>query len=524
MRLADIEETLSARFSNGFSKLSDLPYPNLLKDSVKASQRIIQAIQNKEKITIIGDYDVDGVTSSAITHLFFKEIGVDVEIIIPNRFSDGYGITPQLLNRVDADLVITVDNGIHSFQSAEILKKRKTDLIITDHHQPSDKLPDAFAIVNPKQIDCEYPYKDICGAEVIWLLLAQVKQDLKSDIDMGQFLDLLAIAIIADIMPITEFNHSLVKVGLKKFFSNNRISNKVLINNLFSQKNHITSEDVAFQISPRLNSSGRMKDAILSFNFLISDNYFEANELFDEINELNQNRKIVERDITKQVIDEIDSSKPIILYYHQNLHSGVIGIVASRIVEKFHKPAIIFALENGILKGSGRSLGNIDIFKILQNSQKLFIKWGGHKMAGGLSLELSNFDKFKNESFAFMKNYISDDFKEKNQNYGELDIQDINLDLFTTLDKFEPFGNQNKKPIFTMLNSLVKSSHRIGKDKQFQKILVEKNSIELEVLIFSDIEDFIIGDIISFSYRPVLSTFRNKKTTQAFLISILFDK
>ena len=518
MRLADIDKILSSRFSDGFSKLSDLPYPSLLKDSTKASRRIVQAIQNQEKITIIGDYDVDGVTSSAISYLFFKELGVDVEIIIPNRFSDGYGITPNLLNRVNADLVITVDNGIHAFQSAEILKKLGTDFIITDHHQPSDNLPDAFAIVNPKQNDCKYPYKDICGAQVIWLLLAEVKKELNLNIDMGKFLDLLAIAIIADIMPITEFNHSLVKAGLKRFFLNDRISNKVLINRLFSNKNNISSEDVAFQISPRLNSSGRMTDAILSFQFLVSDNYLEANQLFDEIEELNQERKSIERDLTSKVINDIDNSHPIILYFSDKLHSGVIGIVASRIVEKFHKPAFIFSLQDGILKGSGRSIGNIDIFEILQNSKELFLKWGGHKMAGGLSLKLSNFDTFQKEAFQFMKKYISTDFQGKNKSLGELDIQDLNMNLFSTLEKYEPFGNQNEKPIFQISDSLVINSQRIGKEKQFQKLLVEKNSIKLEVLIFSDIEDIQIGESFSFSYRPVISTFRNKTTIQAFLV------
>ena len=521
MRLSDIENNLASRFSNGFSKLSDLPNPNLLKDSSKASKRIVQAIQNREKITIIGDYDVDGVTSSAIAYLFFQEIGVDVEIIIPNRFSDGYGITPKLLNRVNADLVITVDNGIHSFQSAEILKKRETDFIITDHHQPSDKLPDAFAIVNPKRLDCKYPYKDICGAQVIWFLLAEVKKELKVNVDMGQFLDLLAVAIIADVMPITGFNHSLVKVGLKQFFSSNRISNKVLINQLFSQKNYITSEDVAFQISPRLNSSGRMQDAILSFQFLVSNNYLEASQLFDEIDELNQSRKLIERDLSKQVIDEVDSSQPIILYYNENLHSGVIGIVASRIVEKFKKPTFIFSLENGILKGSGRSLGNINIFEVLSNSQKLFLKWGGHKMAGGLSLNLSNFETFKNEAIQFMQKYTAIDFQEINNNLGHLDMRDLNFDLFDMLNKFEPFGNKNEKPVFYISDALVVSSYRIGKEKQFQKLMVEKNSVKLEVLIFADIEDINIEEKISFSYRPAISTFRNKTTIQAHFISIM---
>jgi len=519
MRLAEVEQKLSERFPQGFIPISEIPQPSLLKDSEKASKRIVQAIQNGERITIIGDYDVDGVTSSSITYLFFKEIGVDVEVVIPNRFKDGYGITPQLLNRVDADLVITVDNGIHGFESAEILKARGVDLIITDHHNLSDKIPDAFAIINPKQPDCLYPYKEICGAQVIWLLLGEVKKVLGSKIDMSQYLDLLAIAIISDVMPITKLNHSLVKVGLIKFIKNRRFSNQVLLDRVFDNKKSIFSDDISFQVSPRLNSSGRMENAFLSFQFLTTDNYFEAVTLFEKIDNLNKNRKDIEKEIFQRVKNSVDNSHSIILHFGENLHEGVIGIVASKIVETFQKPAFIFSLKNGVIKGSGRSIGNIDIFQILKENQQLFIKWGGHKMAGGVSMKVENFDQFQKSAFKIMEQYSKKDFQNSSVFFGELNILDLDFNLFTVLDKFEPFGSQNEKPIFKLQDVLVKQSYRIGKDKQFQKIIVEKSNKTIDVVIFPDIEDITVGETISFTYRPSINKFRNKTTVQA-----IFDK
>jgi single-stranded-DNA-specific exonuclease len=506
MRLDDVEKRLLERFPNGFPTLSDIPQPYLLKDSEKASERVARAIRNGEKITIIGDYDVDGVTSSSISYLFFREIGYEVEIIIPNRFRDGYGITPQILERVDADLIITVDNGIHAFKPAEICIERGIDLIITDHHNPSEKIPDAFAVVNPKQVDCEYPHKTICGAQVIWLLLAEVKKRLGSNIDMGQFIDLVAVAIISDVMPITDLNHSLVKAGLKKFVENRRDSNVVFLEKL--KKSHLTSEDIAFQLSPRLNSSGRMEDAITSFQFLTSSNYLEATHFFEKITSFNEERKSIEREITERVISEVDSSKPAILFYGDELHEGVIGIVASRIVEKFGKPAFIFSKSGDILKGSARSLGNIDIFHLLTQNSELFLKWGGHKMAGGLSMKIENWNRFCEGVWSEMSIYEESDFIPSSNLFGELDFKDLNPSLIETLDKFEPFGNENEKPLFFVIDALIINSYRIGSEKQFQKMVVEKDGIAKDVLVFRDFEDFIEGERISFSYRPTLSTFK----------------
>jgi single-stranded-DNA-specific exonuclease len=512
----EIEEKLQKRFDGGFKSLSDIPHPNLLKDSNIASKRIKRAILENEKIVVIGDYDVDGIVSSAIIYKFFREIDFPVEIVIPNRFSDGYGISPELLERVNADLVITVDNGIHAFRSAEILKERGTDFIITDHHNPSDKLPDALAIVNPKREDCPYPYKEICGAEVIWLLLGELKRVLGLNVDMGKFLHLIAIATIADVMPITNLNHSIVKNGLKLLSKSSEPFVQVF--RQFAKNGVFTSENIAFQISPRLNASGRMLDATLSFQFLISENLAEANELFLKIDELNSRRKEVEKEMFDEVSKNIDLSNEILMYSSKNMHEGIIGIVASRIVETFQKPTILFSEKDGIIKGSARSLGNIDMFKILKDSSHLFLKWGGHKMVGGLSLEFDNFQTFQQRANNLMKKYSKTDFENIDDTFGEIDLKNLDLNLLKMIDKFQPFGEKNRKPNFELHNVFVKEKISIGKEKNYQKLSLQNGDEIIKILVFRKSRDFEIGENISIIFEPTINEFRGKKSIEGFFI------
>lgn len=211
-----LHQLLSERFDGGFSRLSDIPAPELLKDATRSADRIAQAIRNGERITLVGDYDVDGVVSTALVSLFFRELAYPLDVVIPNRFTDGYGVSPRLLDRIDADLVITVDNGINAVEAARICRERGIDLIITDHHTPGTTLPDAYAIVNPRQEACGYPFPDICGAQVAWLVMAELKRRIGASVDMKQFLELLALAVVADVMPLTGINRAIVQAGLQQ--------------------------------------------------------------------------------------------------------------------------------------------------------------------------------------------------------------------------------------------------------------------------------------------------------------------
>ncbi|MEO1953463.1 MAG: DHH family phosphoesterase, partial [Campylobacterales bacterium] len=321
---------LLSRFETQDKKLSHIPNPALLKDATKSAKRIAQAIKNNQKIVLVGDYDVDGVVSSAIMVDFFRQIPYPLEAVIPNRFNDGYGVSPSILNRIEADLIITVDNGISAIEAGKICKQRGIDLIITDHHTPSEILPDAYAIIDPKLDDCEYPFKEICGAEVAWLLLGLVKKELSLNINMGSFLDVLCIAIIADIMPLIDINRTLVKEGLKAISNSTRPASIIIRD--FLNKPRISSEDIAFAIAPRINSAGRLEDASIALEFFIAQDTHSAYKQFEILNSLNEHRKETEAETTKEAIDEVDEDAKVIVVAREDWHEGVVGIVASRLV------------------------------------------------------------------------------------------------------------------------------------------------------------------------------------------------
>jgi len=466
-----IKEILSNRVEELSS--SKLPHFLLLSDIQKATKRVIEAINNKEKIVVVGDYDVDGVSSSAIMKLFFEKIGVDIDVIIPNRFEDGYGLTKSIVEKIDANLIITVDNGISSFEGATECKKRGIDLIITDHHTPFDTLPDAFAIINPKTSP-DFPFKEICGAEVAWYFCASIKHYLKIDLDLREFCDILAIAIIADVMPLTHMNKTLVLMGLKRLNKANRAFSKAL-KKFFNKE--FKSEDIAFQIAPRLNAAGRISSAYVAYEFLISKDENEAFLLLMELDRLNNIRKDVEKDIVES-IEEIEDK---FIVVQGDFHEGVIGIVASRLVHKYRKPAIVFSKKDGILKGSGRSLGNIDIFSLVNECRDLTIGFGGHKMACGLSIEEEKFNDFKDLINKKVLQYDEDDFFIEDYVLGELKFSEIDLELLDILESFEPYGEANPKPKFI---TTAKIEHIQNLKDNHYKLILSQDDIILSAVIF----------------------------------------
>jgi single-stranded-DNA-specific exonuclease len=470
------KKKIEAILSSNIEEISSLEIPHfsLLSDIKKATLRISQAIDNKEKIVIVGDYDVDGVVSSALMKLFFEKMGVDVEVVIPNRFEEGYGLSLKLLNRISADLIITVDNGITSFEAAKECKRRGIDLIITDHHSVVEKLPEAFAIVNPK-ISEDFPFKEICGAEVAWYLCAAIKHKRNLNIDLREFLDMLVIAIIADVMPLTHMNRKLTQMGLKRL----KVSNKpfVLAIKEFFPFKDFNSEFIAFQIAPRLNAAGRMADAMIAYEFLISKDYERAYNLFLELDRLNNLRKETELEILESI--EVADEDFIVSY--GDYHEGVIGIVASRLVNKYKKPAIVFSEKDGVLKGSGRSLGNIDIFDLVLKTEDLLENFGGHKLACGLSLKKENILEFKNRIQKEINKYKSSDFFIGDNVLGELLFSEIDEELIQIIEKFEPYGEGNKKPKF--ISSVNFESVENIKDNHF-RVVVSQNSIFFRGVIF----------------------------------------
>ena len=515
----EIESRLLSRFSGKFHKLSDIPDPALLKDAVKASKRIAYAINHQERITVVGDYDVDGVTSTAIMIEFFRLIGYPLTAIIPNRFSDGYGISPSVMQRVDADLIITVDNGINALAAADICKERGIDLIITDHHTPSPVLPDAFAIVDPKLPDCTYPFKEICGAQLAWLLLALVKKELGLDLNMSHFLDLLSIAIIADVMPLIDINRVMVQNGLKKIAQAYRPSMMALCSYL--NKEVITAEDIGFQIAPRINSAGRMDDASHALDFLTATDPQKAYEALEKLDRLNSYRKDVEANATAEAMEMVHKGDNIIVVAHKNWHEGVVGIVASRLVDKFGKPALVLSIENGIAKGSARSIGDVDLHELLVLSDTHLLKYGGHKMAAGLSLKESDLDNFKEEINAHAAKLDRSLFIPKDQIMGELYSQDINFELLNMIETFEPYGEGNLRPKFLMKDVQANYVKRMGADKMTLGFSIESpyEKYGLKAIAFRNSDDLANGQKLSFSY-----TLNKNEYNERVSIQLMLDK
>jgi len=499
----DLYDLLSLRFPQADKKLSHIPNPALLQDSTKAAKRIADAIRNKQRITLVGDYDVDGVTSTAIMVDFFRQIPYPLEAIIPNRFKDGYGVSPSVLERIQSDLVITVDNGISAIEASKICKERGIELIITDHHTPSEILPDAYAIVDPKLESCEYPFKEICGAQVAWLLLALVKKELNLQIDMKQFLDILAIAIIADIMPLIDINRTLVKEGLNVLMNSSRPASIIIRD--FLNKSTISSEDIAFQIAPRINSAGRLKDASIALEFFTAKDTHTAYKRFEILGVLNDERKETEAECTKMAIESANPDALVIVVAGEGWHEGVVGIVAARLVEQFGRPAIVLSIENGIAKGSARSIGDVSIYGLIKENEKFLTKFGGHKMAAGLGLLERDIDAFREAINKTASKLDPKDFIPKEQLTGILRSDSIDLELLNLLELFEPYGEANIRPRFLIKDAEVVSIKLMGKDKSHSRITIRQNSHERETL-----------ELIAF--RTVFEMPENKKISASYTV------
>jgi single-stranded-DNA-specific exonuclease len=507
---------LSNRFDEE-KKLSHIPNPSLLHDGEKSAKKIADAIKNNKRVTVVGDYDVDGVTSTAIMVEFFRQIPYPLEAIIPNRFNDGYGVSPKILDKLDTDLIITVDNGITAIDAAKICKGRNIDLIITDHHTPGTILPEAYSIIDPKLDKCEYPFKDICGAQVAWLLCALIKKELSLNTDMKQFLDLLAIAIIADIMPLIDINRSIVKEGLKLLSYSNRPASVIIRD--FLNKEKITSEDIAFLIAPRLNSAGRLEDASIALNFFTAQNTNSAYNYFEKLGSLNELRKEIEADATKEAIDAVNDNDKIIVVASENWHEGVVGIIASRLVDKFGKPAIVLNINGNTAKGSARSIGEVNIYELINENSSHLTKFGGHKMAAGLSLNMNNIDNFRDDINKSATKISKEDFTQKEKVLGILKSDDIDFELLDILEQFEPYGEANTKPLFFIKDAEIVDIQLMGKDKSHSKIYIKQSSLDktLEVIAFRTVYDMPKDRKINCSYTISKNLYNNRLSIQLLL-------
>lgn len=514
----DIKRILASRFENDLhKKLSEIPRPECLKDNYRAAFRIKKAIENNEIIAIVGDYDVDGVVSTALMAEFFDDLGVSYLVKIPNRFKDGYGLNENIINELEnVSLIVTVDNGISANEAALLCAKKGIDLIITDHHMPSEILPKAYAIVNPKQNECDFPNIEICGAQVAWYLIAAIKDVCKLDYDMGKFLDLLCIAIVADMMELRDLNRILVRIGLNKINSSKRGCFDA-IKSLYN-KDKFEFDDISFLIAPLINSAGRMDDAYKSFLFLRSKNLGEAVEHLEGIVQFNNSRKDEEKQLFESSLKDIVESQNIIVTWGDGWHEGVIGIVASRLARRFKKPAFVFSVDGQRAKGSARSVGKINILKLLSDNQHLLCGFGGHKGAAGMVIDSANLTKFK-EALNQSPLEMCDD-KRCEELIGEINCDIVDYELLEILENFEPYGQKNPKPLFKLCDLKVKNVKLIGKDESHLKIIFGSENRCCEAMFFNYDCKPKIGDRVDILAHVNKNTFRGLVTPQLLINSI----
>jgi len=486
----EVKNILSSRFTDDkFTSLAQLPSPFELKDMQKGVDRIAKAIKNKEKILLVGDYDVDGTTSRVIIEEFFEHIGAEISSITPNRFRDGYGLSVSLIQGTDAKVIITVDNGITSYEAGEYCQENNIDLVITDHHIASE-LPKAYCIINPKQPKCTFPFAHICGAQIAWYLVAGLKNKLNIDFNMSSLLDILVLAIVADVMPLVSMNRVLTQKGLEVFATSKRPAMLAIKETL--NRDIITAQDIGFGIAPKINAAGRMEDAILAIDFLKSQNIEQARKSYAYLNELNAERKQIQEDMFKIACDLYEANNlddDVIVVASEHFNAGVIGIVASSLVQKYNKASLVGAIDidTGMAKMSGRSCGNVDLFALLNKSCESVSSFGGHREAVGLNIGVDKIDVFSKKINAVFNESFS--YENIDNTFGILDITDIDYELLDIIQSYEPYGHQNEQPTFLIKNIHIISANKIGKDKKTLKLIIDSPQGEIPAIAFNYTQD-----------------------------------
>ncbi len=450
--------------------LLDLHNPFLMKDMEKAISRLEEAISQKQKILIYGDYDVDGTTAVSLVFTFLKSFYPNLEYYVPDRYSEGYGISFQGIDyaaKNNFSLIIALDCGIKAIDKIEYANSKTVDFIICDHHRPGDVLPAAIAVLDPKRNDCEYPFKELSGCGVGFKLIQAYAQ--KNDIpfkEIEKYLDFVAISIAADIVPIVGENRILTYFGLQKINSNPRAGIKAILE-LNNVRRQLTVTDLVFIIAPRINAAGRIETARKAVDLLISDCADFSAISGKNINTTNTERKNIDADITKEALSFLElnieqQKKKTTVVYSENWHKGVVGIVASRLIEKYYRPTIVLTQSNGLITGSARSVKDFDIYDAIDACSHLLEQFGGHKYAAGLTLKPENLNQFIRKFEEVVCSSITDELLVPEIEIDEqINFSDITDKFFRVLKQFAPFGPGNMNPVFLSSNLLDKGYARV---------------------------------------------------------------
>lgn len=510
--------------------------PLLMNDMAQGAERIVAAIKHHEKIVVYGDYDVDGITATTIMVEFLSSLGAEVDFYIPDRKDEGYGINIKAVNKLikqGVRLLITVDCGITALGEVSFAKLLGMDVIVTDHHTCKERLPeDAYAVINPKRPDTEYPFDGLAGAGVAFKLMLAIAMNLKMNTTQCfyKYVDVAALGTIADVVPLTDENRIIVDKGIKAIQGTMRPGIRALLNISGADKRPLNALSVAFTIAPRLNAAGRLGTASTGVRLMLSKSEEEAKAIAEELEDENTQRRLTEQKIYDEALEIIAGDinfekKKVIVLAKKDWHHGVIGIVASRICDLYYKPCILISLnENGEGKGSGRSIPTFNLFDALTHCEDTLSDFGGHSAAAGLSINAASI-----EAFAQKINKYADNMLSSNDMIPMLDIdcplneKDISLETARLLTKLEPFGMSNEKPVFALENVQIGTIDAIGAEHNHLRLKIYKNGKYINCVGFF-MSDFIntlhSGDIISIAFNMDINRYQGSETVHLILKDI----
>lgn len=523
--------------------------PFLLNDMEKATSRIITAVKNNEKITVYGDYDVDGVTSVSILYLYLKSIGADVSYYIPSRKGEGYGVSKDAidaLNEKGTRLIITVDTGVTAIDEVAYARELNIDVVVTDHHECTETLPCAVAVINPKRKGSTYPFTSLAGVGVVFKLLCALEKEY-SKIDLidatrkiaYEYSDLTAIGTIADVMPVIDENRIIISLGLIQAENTSKVGLRALIDMCRSgdgksqktkKSKKLSSGFVGFTLAPRINAAGRINSADLAVDLFLEADKIKAERLAEELCELNKERQHTENRIAEEAYQLVEAeenanNKSILVLDNYDWHSGVIGIVSSRVTDRYGVPSILITFEGNedpyspeaIGKGSGRSIGGMNLVEALNYCSPLLEKYGGHELAAGLSIKRKNLDEFKKKIESFAEEYFKNAQHENTLSIDcELDFNDLSLELAKEVSLLEPYGVSNPTPVFVSRGAVLSGISPVGMNRHLRLTLENYKKKVCGMLFSTAPQDFELtfGDEVDVVYNLEINEFNGSESLQ----------
>ena len=474
-------EVLAAFLHPSLDKLHD---PYLLHDMKKAVERIRRAIEDYEQILIYGDYDADGMTSASILKETLEELGAECQVYLPNRFTDGYGpnqsVYKYFIEQQAVSLIVTVDNGVAGHEAIAFAQEAGVDVIVTDHHSLPDQLPDAYAIIHPEHPAGNYPFKELAGCGVAFKLATALLEQVQPDL-----LDLVAIGTIADMVSLTDENRIMVQYGLSLLRQSERIGLQEMMRLAGLEAGQVNEETVGFQLAPRLNALGRLDDPNPAIELLTGFDEEEVATIAAMIDEKNTERKDVVQAIYEEAKNLVQADKPVQILAAKGWNPGVLGIVAGRLLEELQQPIIVLSIQDGLAKGSARSVEAVDIFQALNDHRDLFVAFGGHSGAAGMTLQVENLEALSDVLVAFIQdNQLDLTQKPSLVLDEELDLADLSLETVKSLEKLAPFGMNFAKPIFYLRDFQVESARTMGQDNAHLKLRLLKDGVNVDLVAF----------------------------------------